>query len=161
MIAEYFENQSGSTEPLSQIQNQYDRKNEEQIVHVLSPSSKSTHEFTYMPLISVEEVVKSLSKIEFDESKMDYSSSVPSDLMKSALEQPKVNPTQFKVVNQFIVEFIQMTGFEIVQYTDPLNFLADAAQIQIKKDTENKVIMSPPTSQSAQSPEQHENVYTE
>lgn len=143
MIAKYFENEEGLTEPLSQIQNQADSENEEQTFFFLSPSSKPTHDFTDMSFIYVEEVVKYLSKIYFDESKMDLSSSIPYDLLKSASQQPEVDPTQYQDDNQPTVEVNLITGLEIVQYTDPLNFLADAVQSQIEKDTRKEVILSP------------------
>lgn len=68
MIAKYFENQEGSSEPHEYIaRNQAGSQIEAPSISVHSTSAeKSTHYFKDMPYIYVEEVVKFLFEIEFE-----------------------------------------------------------------------------------------------
>lgn len=93
----------------------------------------TSHIFSF---IYVEEVVKSLSEIYFDVTKMDCNSPVSSNLLKDASEKPGVDPTQVQEIDQ-PTEFNQLNGLELVQYIDHLNFLAEASKSQIEQETRN------------------------
>lgn len=82
---------------------------QDQVFTVSSPTNEPPHDFTDIPFISVEEVVKSLTEIEFDESKMDCYSPVHSDLMKDDSNQLQDNLSQVQTVDQS-VEINQLSG---------------------------------------------------
>lgn len=72
-----------------------------------------TNDFTYMPFIFVEEVVKSLSEIEFEESKMNCSSPLPTNLLQTIAEQQGEDPLQLEVVEQPPVQERPILGLDI------------------------------------------------
>lgn len=107
---------------------------EDQVAVVTSPNmsqpitSLICHSYPWKRLLSL------FSEIEFDVSKMDCNSHVPSELLRNASEQLQVNPSQVQAVDQS-AESNQPPGLELVQYIDLLNFMALAAQIQIEHET--------------------------
>lgn len=60
-----------------------------------------------------------------------------------------MDPTQVQAIDQ-PTKFNQITGLDLVQYIDPLNFLAEAVQNEIEQEIEKDVTTSPPASQSAE-----------
>lgn len=99
-----------------------------------------------MPFISVEEIVKSLCDIEFDESNMDWSFPVPSELLQNNAEHQEEDLIQLQADDQPRMDYIPIISLEMVKYNyfSSVTFLADAAQTQIKKKIENDTFLSKP-----------------
>lgn len=93
---------------------------QDQAAVVYSPTNEPPHEFTDMPLKSVTEVVKSLSELEFDESKMDCN--YLSIMIFWKMTQTICNKILIKFKMLITVEINQLSGLEMVQYTNLWTF---------------------------------------
>lgn len=60
----------------------------------------------------MEEVVKSLYEIEFDESEMNWSSSFPNELLQTNADQQAEDPINFQANDQIIFEDRPVMGLE-------------------------------------------------
>lgn len=114
MISEYFEHQEGSTKPLRDNERIQDEGQLESTTTVFpsSPAGNSTHDFTYMPFTFVEQVVKSLSEIELDESKMNWSSPFLIELLQTNADQQAEDTIQFQANDPIIFEDRPVMGLE-------------------------------------------------
>lgn len=68
-----------------------------------------------MPLISVEEVVKTLSEVDFDESKMDLSSPIPIEPYQAVAEQQIKDVIQIQNGEKYMTEAATVTGLEMAK----------------------------------------------